>query len=375
MGDALLHLVVAVRQGEGHGHVKHHVGVGDAPHHPEIVHGGLGVHHVEQAAHLLPQLVGALVAGDHGVQVDDKLNAHVPLEVPLDVVDDVVADQDVLLGGHLAVDRGKALALAVVVDGQIVDAENARVGEDFLVDSPHQGGVGGGAQQGVARLHNQLDAGHHNEHRHGQAQKAVQVHAGKAGDKGPQQHHRGGNGVVAAVAGGGEHRVGVDGLAHAAVEKALPQLQQHGHHQNDKGQGAEVRGLGRDDFLKGGAAQLQAQKQHDEGHNHPGEVLDAGVAKGVLFVGGLACQLKAHQHDDGGAGVRQVVHGVGHDGHTAGHQPRRQLDGKQQQIGGDAHGAGHLAAFLPHLGGVLGAVARDKGLHNGIKQSVSFPSF
>ncbi len=109
---------------------------------------------------------------------------------------------------------------------QIVDAEDALVGEDFLVDVPHQRGVGGRTQQGVARLHNQLDAGHHNKHRHGQAQKAVQVHAGKARViRAPSST------TVVAMA---SLRLSLEVantvsewmvLAHAAVEKALPQLE------------------------------------------------------------------------------------------------------------------------------------------------------
>ena len=45
-------------------------------------------------------------------------------DLPLDVVDDVVADQNVAVGGHLGVDGGKDAAGAVVVYLQVVDADD-----------------------------------------------------------------------------------------------------------------------------------------------------------------------------------------------------------------------------------------------------------
>ena len=109
-----------------------------------------------------------------GSQVDDQMDAQLGFKIPLNVVNNVVADQDVPLRGHLAVDGGKALALSIVVHRQIVDAEDALVREDFLIDLLHQLRVGGHTQQGVPCLHNELHAGDDDKNCHCQAQNTVQ---------------------------------------------------------------------------------------------------------------------------------------------------------------------------------------------------------
>ena len=64
----------------------------------------------------------------HRVVVDHQVDVERLQHLALDLVDEVVAGQGVLLGAHLHMDRGEALAGAVVVDQQVVEAQDLFVG-------------------------------------------------------------------------------------------------------------------------------------------------------------------------------------------------------------------------------------------------------
>ena len=64
----------------------------------------------------------------------------------------------------------------------------------------------------------------------------------------------------------------------------------------------------------------------------------------------LLRQVEAQQGHDGGPGVREVVHGVGHHGDGPGGQARQQLAQKEQQVEAHAHRAAEDPIALPHLG-------------------------
>ena len=60
----------------------------------------------------------------------------------------------------------------------------------------------------------------------------------------------------------------------------------------------------------------------------------------MLRVGGRGGKLEAHQGDDGGAGVGQVVERVGQNGHAARQGSDGELRGEQQHVGRQPGGPG-----------------------------------
>ena len=144
----------------------------------------------------------------------------------------------------------------------------------------------------------------------------------------------------------------------------MPQLNEDGSPQNTESQDAVLRLFRRQDLLYGRHPQLQPQEQHDKRDNDPAEVFNPGVAEGMLFIRRLSGQLEAYQHDNGGAGIRQVVHGVRHNGQGVRKESGQKFDEEQQQVGGDPHSTRRTAAFLPDFRICRRAVALDQKLHD-----------
>ena len=103
-----------------------------------------------------------------------------------------------------------------------------------------------------------------------------------------------------------------------------------------------------DDLLNRALAQLHAHHQNEQGDQQARQIFDAAVAEGVSVVRLLPRQLKAHQGDHRGAGVRQVIEGVGRHGDGAGEHTGQKLSQRQQQIEKNTHTAGQHAVALPY---------------------------
>ena len=69
------------------------------------------------------------------------------------------------------------------------------------------------------------------------------------------------------------------------------------------------------------------------------EILNAPVAEGVLVVRAALGELYAEDRDDGAEGVRQVVHGVQHNGDGVGQEAHRRLEACEEEVGNDADDA------------------------------------
>jgi len=139
-------------------HVEDQIGVTLSAHHAEIVDGELGVDLPQRAEHQRLRLVELLVVRDDRVVVDDELHVELPLDLVLDVVDDLVALQHVLAAVHLDVDARKAAAGAVVVDDEVVDAQHFVVREHLARDRVDEFLVRRLAQKRVDRVLGDADA-------------------------------------------------------------------------------------------------------------------------------------------------------------------------------------------------------------------------
>ena len=124
----------------------------------EVVDGEGRVQPLHLGCDLGAKLGGPLVA-HHRVHVDGGLDVMLGLQLPLNVVDDVVDLQQVAVSGDLGVKRHHGPAGAVVVIDQVVDAQNIVVPQHQLVDVGGQIGVHGAAKEGVQGLPRGLPPG------------------------------------------------------------------------------------------------------------------------------------------------------------------------------------------------------------------------
>ena len=67
----------------------------------------------------------------------------------------------------------------------------------------------------------------------------------------------------------------------------------------------------------------------------------------MLLVRELSGKLGAHDGDDGGQGVGEVVHRVQGDGDGVGHDAHEGLEGREKDVGQDADDAGADDDFFP----------------------------
>ena len=311
--------------------------------HAAVPHPQDGQHHFAQP--LLPGIVGG-----HRVIVDHQLDAVAVQALPLDVIDDLVAEEGVLLPVHLHMDAGEALAGAVVVDHQVMVAQNFGAVLDVVHNQLPQGRIRRLAQQGRHRILRQLCAADQDENRHRQAHPAVHIPAGEMLDHRGDQHGGSGQHIVTAVGGSGRQGRGADEGAELGVEQAHPQLHRNGADQDRRRQAGEGHRGGMQDLFHRGLAQFVTDQNDDHGHRQTGQILPPGVAVGVVGIGRLLRQLEAQQRHDGAHRVGQVVQSVRRDGNGGCQGTGDQLQRGQQQVADDARNAGELAHRRPDTG-------------------------
>ena len=288
----------------------------NAPDDAEIVNGDGGVQRGDERLHFAVQRIGAGIADDNGVKVNDHVDTEVTAEIALDVIDEIVADENVIFGIDLTMGRGKTAAHAVIVHSKVMHADDAGVREHFLGNGLYEFALRRLAEERIRGADCKLHAGEHDKQRNRRAHVAVQIHAGEHGDDGAEQHDACGDDIVAAVLGRGFDGLGFDHAADLAVKEALPELCQNGNDEHNEGDGREGVFLRREDFLNGRHAELKPEENDDERDDDARKILDARVAERVLFIRRLTCHFKADERDNGRAGICEVVDGIGRDGNT-----------------------------------------------------------
>ena len=217
------------------------------------------------------------------------------------------------------------------------------MGQDELGKVFHQIGVCPASQQGGDGVPGNADAGPENEACHGKAHKTVHIHMEQAAHHIAQKNPGGGDDIVAAVGGGSGQGDGADALAQGAEEGAHPQLDAQGGNQHPQGNGGSLNGLRVKDLLERGLCQFQTDDQNQGCYHQPGQVLIPGMAVRVLPVGRPPCQLKTGKGHDGGTGVGQIVHGVGHNGDGPGQKPCNELTKEEENVAQNPRDPGHFS--------------------------------
>ena len=301
--------------------------------------------------------------------MDDEADVVVLLEIPFDVVDDVVALHHVVFRRHLHMYAGKTAAGAVIVHHQVVGAQHAVVAHHLFADVIRQLLAGRLSQQRIDRFLQDAHAAPQNEQRHAKAHPAVQLQPRQARDHARRQHRRRGDHVVAAVHGRGFQRGRADAPAHLFIKGRHPQLHADGEQQHRHGDKAELHGRGGQDLADAGTRQLHADDEDHHRDGQPRQIFDARMAVRVFVVRGLCRKPEAHQRDDAGRGVGKVVHRVGRNGDAAEQRAHRQLGRTQQHVAENAHRARQIAVSGAHPRVVHVRAVFDKAFYQKVRQS------
>ena len=269
----------------------------------KIVHCQLGINPGQQPGHHGTAFRCLSVTNGNGIHMDADFTAQFVQNLPLHPVNDIVNSGDITVFIHLGVQRGEQPARAVIMDDEIVQAENFRRGQHPAANAIHQFGIGRPAQQRINGILHGVVAGIQNKYRHQNAQVAIQLNMEEVPGQGAQQYHRCGGHITEAVSGGGHHGGGIDLFPKLAVEEVHPALYQYGNRQNDQRQPAEFHRRGGEDLLERRFAQFKAHKQDDHRNGKPGEILDAPVPERMVPIGFLPSQPETDERDHRGAGI------------------------------------------------------------------------
>ena len=289
--------------------------------------------------------------------MDGGLDAALHPQSALDEIGHIVGGVDVGVSVHLHVEGGHDPPGAVVVDHQIVDADGTLILK--LLD--HSFNLGHGllrgllSQDGVLGIVQDLNTRPEDEQGHQNAHVGVGVKARELVDEGGDQHREGGSRVGQGIGGGSPHDRGVDPPRDLAVEDAQPELDQHRHAEDHDRHPAEHRLGGVEHLVHRPRQQLPADEEDEEGDDHGGHVLDAGVPKGVVAVGGLGGYLEGDEGDDLAPCVGEVVHRIGLHRDGTEEEAHREFPRGQQEIQNDAHRGGESPVGAADGGG--GSVA------------------
>ena len=298
--------------------------------HIEAVHLQHVLLHHHPAADVLPDPGGLVVGGVDGIDADAGQD-HAGLVH--DLLDDLPLQAVQPIGGvvvrHFNVDGAHQQVGAVAVEDQIVGPgdvlkalNDGLDGAGQLVVDPLSQNAGDGLQQHlIAGLQD-----HHGDH---DAEIGLDGEPPGQIDPGGQQGSGGDHGVVPGVLARGDQSVGADLLAGFPDVGAQDQLHDNGGADDDQRGSAVIRDLRVDDLFHGLRQRGHAGVENDDGDDGGGEVFRPAVAVGMLLVRLAPGDPGAHDGDDGGEGVGEIVDRVQHNGDGVGQQPDHGLEPSQ----------------------------------------------
>ena len=132
-----------------HHQVKQHVGMSIPRHHTQVVNAQPFVISLELFRYVCPQFSHLAVAGHDGIVMNHHLQALFLPEIPLYIVDQVVSLQRVHLRREFNMQGSELVPRAVIVNQQIMHAQDVGITQYRLFYPFHQFRVRTPAQQGI----------------------------------------------------------------------------------------------------------------------------------------------------------------------------------------------------------------------------------
>ena len=254
----------------------------------------------------------------------------------------------VAVARHLGVQRGDRAARAVVVNDKVVYADDMLGIHHDVLDIFRHDRVGGLAEQRRDRVAGNADARPDDERRHENAHVAVNRERGEAACHHAEHDDRGRDNVIAAVLPRGDQHGRVDETAELDVERAHPQLYEHGDRENTGQQRGKRDSRRVENAVERGLEELKADQHDDERHDKTRDVLGAAVAERMLGVRLAVRDLEANDGNHAGKAVGQVVERIGGNGNRARHQTDGQLEREQKQVARESDRARKNAVAFAH---------------------------
>ena len=170
------------------------------------------------------------------VQRDDE--AVIVFKRLLDVIQRVVALHGIGLGGHFHMGARKLPTRAIVVNHEVMRAQDTWIGHDLRADVGNELRIGSLSEKRVDRVANELDAAPTDIQADRESDPRIELDARHISDDGTRKHRARGDNVVLGILGRGKKRLGFYALAEHAVEMRHPKLNRHGpredHHQSER---------------------------------------------------------------------------------------------------------------------------------------------
>ena len=158
---------------------------------------------------------------DHAVFVPKRL---------LDVIERVMAFQRAGLSCHLGVSACELPARAVIVNHQIVNAQNAGIAHDLVSNVLDQLRIGRLAQKRAHRILDEFKTAPANIGTNGKADPSVKVDARHLRNNCARQYGARGKNIVLGILRGRMQRLGLNAIAELLVEGRHPELYDHRKH-------------------------------------------------------------------------------------------------------------------------------------------------
>lgn len=249
---------------------------------------------------------------------------------------------------------------SIVVDHEIVDADDAVVGENNVIYLLDELRVGSLPQQRTDGISGGIDSRDTDKNRHRHTAITVHHEVGEMGDQKADKDNGSGADITDAVRRGCGHGDGLDALAHASIVERHITFDADGHEKNRHDEGGAFRLLGVNDLDDGILEQLKCHKQDEKSHHKPGDIFKSAVPEGVVGVGVLPRELEAKERHDGRARVRKIIKGVRRDCDRTAEHPGDKLSCKEQEIQGDSNRATEHSISLTHLWIVIFRIVFDE---------------
>ena len=155
-----------------------------------------------------------------------------------DIIQRVVALHGIGLGGHLDMGARKLPTRAIVVNHEVMSAQDTWIGHDLRADVGNELGIGSLPEKRVDSVANELDAAPTDIQADRESDPRIELDARHISDDGARKHRARGDNVVLGILGRGKKRLRFDALTEHAVEMRHPKLNRHGphedHHQSER---------------------------------------------------------------------------------------------------------------------------------------------
>ena len=132
--------------------------MGRTEHGTKIMHAQIGINAFDNLINLSFQSIDFFIVGNDRVHVDDKIDSHLCTDLTFDIINDIMADQNVNIGRNFCMNRCKGVSRAIAVNLEVMHSDNAVVGGNTLTDFTNELRVWSLTKQRITCFDDKFDA-------------------------------------------------------------------------------------------------------------------------------------------------------------------------------------------------------------------------